>query len=170
MFFHGGLSHILYNMLTFYWFGRIFSEFLGMKRLWGLYFLGGLAGGVFYVLVYNITNPDAVVSIPLVGASAAVMAVVVASGLRFPDYQMNLMFFGPVHLLWTKLLGLTKRRSKMTAHRGGAGPVNRPAAGTLTKDEAQRKTDAILDKISKTGYDNLTKEEKDFLFRVSNRH
>ncbi|KAF5031567.1 hypothetical protein DSECCO2_626420 [anaerobic digester metagenome] len=28
-----------------------------------------------------------------------------------------------------------------------------------------KRVDAILDKISKGGYDSLTKEEKDFLFR-----
>ena len=30
----------------------------------------------------------------------------------------------------------------------------------------QKKVDSILDKISKSGYDSLTKEEKDFLFRA----
>jgi len=37
---------------------------------------------------------------------------------------------------------------------------------TLSK---QRKIDAILDKISKSGYDSLTKEEKDFLFRAGKK-
>jgi membrane associated rhomboid family serine protease len=37
----------------------------------------------------------------------------------------------------------------------------------LSKMEKQKKTDIILDKISKSGYDSLSKEEKDFLFKVS---
>lgn len=36
--------------------------------------------------------------------------------------------------------------------------------------ETQKRTDEILDKISKHGYDKLTKEEKDFLFRQGNNH
>lgn len=36
----------------------------------------------------------------------------------------------------------------------------------ITKDEKQQKIDAILDKISKSGYDSLTKQEKDFLFHA----
>ena len=39
-----------------------------------------------------------------------------------------------------------------------------PSAGKISKTEKQQKIDAILDKISKSGYDSLTKQEKDFLF------
>ena len=35
---------------------------------------------------------------------------------------------------------------------------------TITRTEKQKRIDEILDKISKSGYDSLTKEEKDFLF------
>ena len=35
-------------------------------------------------------------------------------------------------------------------------------------DDKQAKIDSILDKISKTGYETLTKEEKEFLFKQSN--
>ena len=34
------------------------------------------------------------------------------------------------------------------------------------KDFTQKKIDDILDKISKSGYDSLTKEEKEFLFKA----
>ena len=37
------------------------------------------------------------------------------------------------------------------------------------KRERSERMDAILDKVSKHGYENLTAEEKDFLFRQSNR-
>jgi membrane associated rhomboid family serine protease len=39
----------------------------------------------------------------------------------------------------------------------------------LEKKRRQEKTDAILDKISKSGYESLTKEEKDFLFNQSKK-
>ena len=38
------------------------------------------------------------------------------------------------------------------------------------KQEQQARVDTILDKISRSGYDSLSKEEKDFLFRASGRH
>ena len=39
----------------------------------------------------------------------------------------------------------------------------------MEQADNQRKTDAILDKISKYGYDSLTKEEKEFLFKQSKK-
>ncbi len=40
---------------------------------------------------------------------------------------------------------------------------------TTNKNEEQAKIDAILDKISKSGYDTLSKEEKDFLFNAGKK-
>lgn len=37
----------------------------------------------------------------------------------------------------------------------------------FTKDMTQKQIDDILDKISKSGYDSLTKEEKEFLFKIN---
>ncbi|MGB1451845.1 MAG: DUF6576 domain-containing protein, partial [Marinirhabdus sp.] len=45
-------------------------------------------------------------------------------------------------------------------------PVNRGSENKQAKNEQQKKVDAILDKIGKSGYDSLTKAEKDFLFRA----
>ncbi|HNO71250.1 MAG TPA: rhomboid family intramembrane serine protease, partial [Bacteroidia bacterium] len=41
---------------------------------------------------------------------------------------------------------------------------------SLNQLNKQKRIDEILDKISKSGYDALTKEEKDFLFKVSGRN
>ncbi|MGE0771049.1 MAG: rhomboid family intramembrane serine protease [Cyclobacteriaceae bacterium] len=94
------LFHILFNMLIFYWFGRLFVEYLGSDKLVALYLLGGLAGGVAYLLVYN--------TIPffmersgfhgMVGASAAVYAVVTATAVLIPNYTFFLLFLGPVRI------------------------------------------------------------------------
>ena len=48
-----GIFHILFNMLAFYWFGKLFIEYLGSDKLIAVYLLGAIAGGVFYLLVYN---------------------------------------------------------------------------------------------------------------------
>jgi membrane associated rhomboid family serine protease len=227
MFMHGGLWHIVFNMYLFYWFGRIFSDFMGEKRLIGLYFLGGIGGGLLYLFVYNLLylGGEPAGNTILVGASAAVMAITIASGMRFPDYTVHLLLFGAVRLKYLALiiflvstvLDFSSNMGGKIAHLGGAlvgffyirgldkgkdfalsfsegldkvkglfqkkptlrvVPNAKPKESTdgtrrpaqeSAKDELQAKTDAILDKISKSGYENLTKEEKAFLFKLSNK-
>lgn len=102
--------HILFNMLVFYWFGRLFIEYLGSDKLIAVYVLGGLAGGLAYLLMYNtipfyseqLEHLSMVVGrydFPgMVGASAAVYAVVVAIATLIPDYTFYLLFLGPVRI------------------------------------------------------------------------
>ena len=81
MFLHLDFIHILFNLLWLYWFGTVFIQELGLKKLLSTYLLGGLAGGILYVIFYNLFNVFEGVrgeSIAL-GASASVMAVVVAA-------------------------------------------------------------------------------------------
>lgn len=95
-----GIFHILFNMLVFYWFGRLFVEYLGSDKLIALYILGAIAGGVAYLMVYNLI-PYYMGRIPvygMVGASAAVYAVVVATATLLPDYTFFLLFIGPVRI------------------------------------------------------------------------
>jgi membrane associated rhomboid family serine protease len=96
-----GIFHILFNMLVFYWFGKLFVEYLGSDKLIALYILGAIAGGVAYLLVYN-TIPFYIERIGtfsgMVGASAAVYAVVVATATLIPDYTFMLLFLGPVRI------------------------------------------------------------------------
>jgi len=96
-----GVFHILFNMLVFYWFGKLFVEYLGSDKLVALYFLGALAGGLAYLLVYN-TIPFYIERIGsfngMVGASAAIYAIVVATATLIPDYTFFLLFLGPVKI------------------------------------------------------------------------
>jgi membrane associated rhomboid family serine protease len=101
MFMHDleGILHILFNMLVLYWFGRLFVEYLGSDKLIALYILGGIAGAVFFLLAYN-TIPFFTQRAPLglVGASAAVDAIVVATAVLLPNYTFYLLLFGPVRI------------------------------------------------------------------------
>ncbi len=107
MFMHSGIFHILFNMLWLYWMGQIFEEFLGNKRILGLYLLGGFAGAALYIVSYNIfpafTESGALLTSSAVGASASVMAIIVAAATIVPDYTISLMFIGPVKLKWLVL-------------------------------------------------------------------
>lgn len=101
-----GIWHILFNMLVFYWFGKIFIEYLGSDKVIALYVLGALTGAFFYLLVYN-TIPFYQARVPvlgMVGASAAVYAVLVGAATLLPDYTIFLMFFGPVRIKYIALI------------------------------------------------------------------
>ncbi len=103
MFLHEGFWHILWNMLFLYWFGRIVGDFIGNQRILPIYLLSGLMGGVFYFVSENILasgNPDSFA----LGASGAVMGIVVASAFISPDYIMRLLFLGDVKLKYIVLV------------------------------------------------------------------
>jgi len=96
---YGYLLHILFNMLFLYWFGRLIQDFLGDQKVINLYILGGIAGGALYLLTHNLL--DYYTQMPasqMVGASAAVYAVMVGAATLMPDHQFHLLFFGPVKI------------------------------------------------------------------------
>lgn len=212
MFMHAGFWHILFNMLWFYWMGQIFEEYLGKSRTLGLYLMGGLAGAFLFVLCYNTipfyTHANAAQFTSLVGASASVMAIIVAIATLLPDYTFPLILIGPVKLKWLALafvildfIGVTGMNAGgELSHLGGAlvgflyikqlqkgndwiaaiANVFKPkpklkvvARNHSKKTEdfpRQDEIDAILDKISSSGYDSLSKQEKEILFRASKKN
>ena len=238
MFAHTEVWHLAMNMLILWWMGGMFRGYFGDPRTLSTYLMGGLSGFVLYVAATNL-----VPSFPqggyALGASSAVMALMVATATYLPDTVIRLFLIGPVKLKWVAVayvvldyvalsngsnvgghlghiggaaygffymrgmqsnrdLGApmeklidwfvtTFGRSSGTAHparrkrpnRGkGLRSVHRSVdvegkthrAQTDEEFNAEKKArqeriDRILDKISKVGYDQLTKEEKDFLFR-----
>ena len=97
---HYGFFHILFNMLFLYWFGRLVHDYLGNSRLISLYILGGLAGGILYILIYNLSPLFAseVGRSSLIGASASVFAIVVGAATLMPDHRFYLLLLGPVRI------------------------------------------------------------------------
>ena len=57
MFLHVQTMHLIFNMLWFYWFGIIFTDFMGSKRLLYTYLLGGIAGGLLFIIFSNVFMP-----------------------------------------------------------------------------------------------------------------
>ncbi|MGM9804193.1 MAG: rhomboid family intramembrane serine protease [Muribaculaceae bacterium] len=100
MFVHADVLHILCNMVCFYWMGRVFMEFNTAKQLMALYIYGGIGGALLYLLAYNVLPLFAMQQGSLVGASASVLCILVAAGMRAPEYRINLLFFGSVALKW----------------------------------------------------------------------
>lgn len=130
MFTHYDVLHILFNMLWLYWFGQLFLRYFSDKQLVGLYLLGGIGGAVLYLLSYNLFPyfKDIADSSWLMGASASVLAIVVAIAFYIPEYKINLLFLGAVSLkyiaLFTIVLDLLSITSSNAgghiAHLGGA--------------------------------------------------
>jgi membrane associated rhomboid family serine protease len=121
--------HIVYNMLALYWFGRLLIEYLGNEKLVAVYVLGALAGGIFYLLMFNLIPyyGHRVPALGLVGASAAVFAVMAAIVTLIPDYTFFLLFLGPVKIKYialffviTSFIGITgENEGGNLAHLGG---------------------------------------------------
>lgn len=108
MFMHStsNIFHILINMLMLYWFGKIFLVFLQPKKLLNIYIFGGLSGAAVYLLAYQ-TIPMLSNNPPLlgmVGASASVMAIMIATATLVPDYKIMLLLVGEVRLKYVALI------------------------------------------------------------------
>jgi membrane associated rhomboid family serine protease len=92
-------------MLMLYWFGRIFLQYLTEKQLLSTYLLGGLAGAVLYIAFINgLPGLREHLGGSMLGASAAIMAIVIAISFYVPDYTIYLLFFGPVKLKYIALV------------------------------------------------------------------
>ena len=99
MFVHLGLWHILWNMLFLFWFGRRVEDFIGRKHVLPLYIYGGLMGAfVLMVSMMSLSYESEPSAVYAHGASAAVMAFVVAAGVLAPESEMHLILIGPVKM------------------------------------------------------------------------
>lgn len=104
MFAHYEVLHILLNMLCLWWFGRLFLEFFNQRQMTGLYLIGGLGGALFYMLAYNLLPAFSHRNAMLIGASAAIMAIMVAIAIKAPNYKVGLLFIGEVPLKWITVI------------------------------------------------------------------
>lgn len=210
MFMHNGVMHVLFNMLLLFFIGRIAEDFYDKKDIYYQYFLGGITGALLFMIAFN-TLPlftKLGLSAPMVGASAAVISIVVATAAYVPDYEVFLWGLWRIKLKWLAIImvGLdivmftNGNEGGRIAHLGGAAfgwfyALNRHRFPNLfqvpvlfkrkskiderriyrnekpvTKSSPrQEEIDAILDKISHSGYNSLSRDEKETLFRASEK-
>ena len=88
MFVHGGIMHILFNMLALYFFGPAVEERLGSRRFVTLYTVSGIAGA----LLSAIFAP----AYPIIGASGAVFGVMIAFAHFWPRTQIYIFGILPL--------------------------------------------------------------------------
>lgn len=216
-FFHDGFWHLLFNMVVLNFSSTLFLTFFTPKQYLGLYVLSAIFAGIAFVAGYYFLN----LSSSIVGASAAIMAVLVATTTYHPLMNLRLLLIGNVKLwhitfviilidlmqfrlgntgghishlsgaffgfIFIKLLQNGIDLSKMVSrildfftnlfkknaaspfkkvHKNYSKPVEKSTSRIIAKDKAQQQIDEILDKISQSGYDSLTEEEKEFLFKA----
>jgi len=226
-FVHQGPFHIFFNMLTLYWFGQVIEEYIGSRRLVALFILGGLAGGLLFLGMYNLLPYfQKELNTNLIGASGAVYAVILGAATLLPEHTFYLILLGPVRLKYIAAFCIVISMAQLVganaggnlAHLAGAMlgfgfikalkngndwgkpiyaagaffekifqpkpdvRVPQRARATATKTTHrqasikesttveipnQDEIDAILDKISKSGYESLSREEKQKLYKAS---
>lgn len=121
MFLHAGILHLLFNVLWLYWFGQLFLSFFSACHFRGLYILGGLCGGLLYLLAYNVFPyfKAYIYGSYLLGASASVLAIVVATAVRQPEFRVNFMLIGAVRLKYVALIMVVTDLLFVTSDNGG---------------------------------------------------
>lgn len=226
-FLHVSFFHVLFNMLWLYFFGRFILNLFSERRFLTIYLLGAISGGVLFMISYNLFPAFSQYNGTLIGASAAISAIMAFSATYTPNapvriftFNLKLWHIAVFLILWDLVrLGSLQNAGGLLAHLGGVvfgytyarrllqghdigiwfeklmdsflnlfkpkkkkpfRKVHRNQAKTarpksksdVAKDKSdnQKKIDAILDKIGKSGYESLSKEEKDFLFKAGNDH
>lgn len=222
-FFHSGILHLGFNMIMLYYVSQLFATFFTQKQLLGVYILGAIFSGIGYIIGYTFLPTLVMVSTSMIGASAAIMALLFATVTYEPYMEINffvwkikLWHFAALfivldliqisanntgghlaHLsgalfgfLYIKILQRgTDLTSGITAiidffvtlfnpkaktpfkkvHVNPKKPTQKKESKVIVKDKTQQQIDEILDKISQSGYDSLTKAEKDFLFNPNQK-
>ena len=103
MFTHVSFTHMLFNMLTLYFFGSYLLKLTGIKQFLIIYIGGGLLGSIFYVLISTLINPE----IPgiAIGASGAIFALGGTLAVLMPKMKVYIMFIPIPVPLWIAVIG-----------------------------------------------------------------
>lgn len=101
MFLHSsGVFHILFNMLTLWWFGSELESRWGPRFFLVYYLVCGVGAGLIYlagtVIYYLITGEAISMAAPLVGASGATYGLLLAYGLIFGEREIYFMMLFPM--------------------------------------------------------------------------
>jgi membrane associated rhomboid family serine protease len=186
-FLHGGLQHILFNMLGLYFLGPRLEAFWGIKKFLTYYLLCGMAAG----LLYTVLALSGILGVgTLVGASGSILAILAACAILFPgDVIFLLVFPVPIRVAALILIGIFvfftftgSNAGGNAAHLGGmaagaayiwfgpklSGIMTGRRRGAWDKKMAQQRQlqlegDRILDKVHEQGMASLTRAEKNML-------
>lgn len=118
MFTHEGLGHVLFNMLLLYFSGRLFYSILGEKRLIYVYIMSGIFGGAL-LLILGLLFPEIFAGGYLLGASAAVLGVIMVMAIYTPNYPVFVFFFEMPFKYFALLVFVTSTVIDFASNTGG---------------------------------------------------
>ncbi len=205
MFIHDNFIHLLFNLIWLHFGGKLFLQYLNQKQLLYTYVLGGLFGGILFIIAFN--NLPALIpyseNAKALGASASVLAIFFAIATYIPNFQVSIPFIGFIKLKHIALIYIildflnipNGNAGGHIAHLGGAifgffyvkqftqkSAKNKQnqflsylknifnfQKSKNKKSYKMKEIDLILEKISKSGYNSLTKIEKELLFKSSKK-
>ena len=90
MFIHGGFGHIFMNMFVLWMFGSEIENTLGKREFYKFYFITGIGSGLI-TLLFSLNS-----TIPVVGASGAIYAILVAFAMMYPNRLIYFYFLIPI--------------------------------------------------------------------------
>ena len=101
MFLHGGISHILWNMLTLWMFGSTLEQTWGTRRFLQLYFFSGIGAGICIVLLNYLFGAA---TIPTIGSSGAIFGIMLVCAVLWPDQIVLFSFLFPIKLKYMVMI------------------------------------------------------------------
>ena len=102
LFVHGGIWHLLANMLTLYFFGSFLTRLVSTRAFLIIYFLGGIAGNILFMLL---SLPLGKVMYTVIGASGAVFALGGALSVLTPRLKVYVFPIPVAMPLWVAVMG-----------------------------------------------------------------
>ena len=114
IFLHGGISHILFNLLALWMFGGELESYWGSGKFLRYFFFCGIGAGICTVVF----SPYQV--IPVVGASGAIYGILLAFGWLFPNRLIYVYFLFPIPAKYFVIIfGLIELYASMQGTGGG---------------------------------------------------
>lgn len=120
MFLHGGLFHLLFNMLALWMFGSELEDEWGSAEFLRYYLVSGVGAGIIIFLVPVILGQQ---TGPTVGASGAILALLLAYAIYWPDRRLLFMFIFPIKVKYF-VLGIGLLSMFFTFSSSGMGSVS----------------------------------------------
>jgi membrane associated rhomboid family serine protease len=94
MFMHASTTHLFFNMFALYVFGPMVERYAGARRFLILYFVAGMGSILAHmaIMVYQYSMHGVQVFPPAVGASGAIMGILVSFAVLYPNVRLMLLF------------------------------------------------------------------------------
>ena len=197
LFLHGGILHLVFNMLGLWFLGRDLENIWGKENFLKYYLVVGIGAGLLTVL-YNLQYVNSINIRPIVGASGAIYGLLLAYGILFPNRKLYIYGIFPVKVKNAVIfLGLISFFYSITLSDSGISHIthlsgliigllylkywadNKKSKKVLKLNDdnvfsarmhRQKKMDQILDKVTSVGWDGLSDEDKIFLKQQSKNY